>query len=165
LKTAVYRLKVTSYASKGRGVAPSGDWLGLYEAVREAGELYEQIFSVKADEEELLCLSHFFLLSQRRNAICIQALLVSNLGIIPRMELLRSIEQGLPRVQFVDSCSPQQLSDWPNKRFSFVISTEPLPSISYPCVDLSAVPKKDYLTAIDAYIRKEILNWQGGGAC
>ena len=164
-KTAVYRLKVTSYVSKGRNIVPTTDWLELYEAIRASSKLYEQIFSVTADEEELLSLCCFFLLSQRRNAVCLQALLVSNLDIIPRMDLIRDIEQHQPKIRLIDSCSPQQLSEWPNNGFSFVISTEPLPHTPYPCVDLSKVPKKDYLLAINAYIRKEILYRQGGSAC
>ena len=157
LKTAVYRLKVSSYTPKRRNVALSADWAALYEAVKEASVLYEQICAVTPDEEELFCIAYFFLLSQRRNSQRIQALLVSNLGIMMRMELLREIERGLSNVTVVDSCSAQQLADWSKHQFSLIISTEPLRDISGPWVDLSSVAQKDYLSAIDEYIKKKLL--------
>ena len=157
LKTAIYRLKVSSYISKRPNTALSADWQALYEAVKQAGTLYEQIYGVIPDEEELLSISYFFLLSKRRHAQRIQALLVSNLGISMRMELLREIEHGLPNVTVVDSCSAHQLADWPKYNFSLIISTEPLCDVTEHWVDLSVVPRKDYLTVIDAYIKRELL--------
>jgi transcriptional antiterminator len=165
LRTTVYRLKVTSYASKTRRAEPSRDWLEIYEAIKASSGLYAQIFSVAADEEELLCLTCFFVLSQRRNRARVQAMLVSNLGIIHRMDLIRDIEQALPKVKIIDSCSLQQLGDWPNSAYAFVISTEPLPAgMPRPGVDLSEVPKNGYMQAIDAYVRKDIFYWQDRSA-
>lgn len=158
LKTAIYRLKVTSYTSKQQSTALSAEWLTLYEAVKNASVLYEQICSVTPDEEELISISYFFLLSQRRSAQRIHALLVSNWGIRMRMELLREIERDVTNVSVVDSCSSHQLADWPKSNFSLIITTEPLQEVAKPCVDLTAVPRKDYLTAITAYIEHELLN-------
>ncbi|MCI6256382.1 MAG: PRD domain-containing protein [Clostridiales bacterium] len=165
LKTALYRLKVTSYAPRRRSSLLSEDWSRLYEAIKSAQGLYEHICSVSADEEELLAVSYFFLLSRRRNTAYVPALLISNLGIVPRMELIRDIEQGLPKIKIIDSCSAQQLSDWPEQRFSLIISTEPLSNCSRPHIDLSSLPKKDYLAAIDSYLRKEILFLQEDDSC
>ena len=165
LKTALYRLKVTSYAPRRRPSLLSEDWSRLYEAIKSAQGLYEHICSVSADEEELLAVSYFFLLSRRRNTAYVPALLISNLGIVPRMELIRDIEQGLPKIKIIDSCSAQQLSDWPEQRFSLIISTEPLSNCSRPHIDLSSLPKKDYPAAIDSYLRKEILFLQEDDSC
>jgi mannitol operon transcriptional antiterminator len=160
LKTAVYRLKVETHSTKSHGAELPENWMDAYNAVRAASGLYEQICGVAPDHEELLSITYFFLLSHRRYTNRIKTLLVSNLGILIRMRLMDELEQELPQLEIVDSCSSQQFSDWQNQHYALVITTDLLERCDKQLVDLSQTPRGEYRQAIESYIQREFLFWQ-----
>ncbi|MDR1132438.1 MAG: hypothetical protein LBL15_08475, partial [Oscillospiraceae bacterium] len=159
LKTSVYRLKVATYVPKGNRTMLSGNWSGIYDVLKaSAAPVYEQICQVIPDEEEFLNIAYFFMLSQRRCSTPVGVLLVSNWGIMPRMALLDEIEHAFPMIRIVDSCSVQQLNDWPNRkqRFDLIISTEPLEQGPRPCIVLPPTAAKgdNYTGVIERSLSK-----------
>lgn len=148
LKTAVYRLKVTTYVPKAHRTMLPVNLSDVYEALEESAPIYEQVCQVTPDEEELLSVAYFFLLSHRRCTNPIRALFVSNWGIIPRIELINEIENKLPNMEIVDSYSVQQLNDWKNHGFALIISTEPLENPPRPIIDLCSTRKGEYIKVI-----------------
>ena len=155
LKTAVYRLKITTYTPSTHRVALPNSLPNIHDALKEAPALYEQICQVVPDEGELLSIACYFMLSHHRYSNPIRVLLVSNLGIISRIDLLNEIENAFPNIKIVDSCSVQQLSDWPNRRFSLIISTEHLENCTRPCIVLPPTTKSSrYLSTIEDFLNQ-----------
>lgn len=157
LKTALYRLKVTTYTPKAHDTTLPPNWVEIYDVLKNvAPSLYEQIGQVSPDDDELIGLSYFFLLSHRRCTSPIRVLLISNLGIIPRMTLINELEAALPSIKIIDSCTAQQLHDWSSHRFSLIISTEPLEHCPHPRIDLSSVPSANYIGTVESRLSKLI---------
>lgn len=149
LKTSVYRLKVTTYVPKSHRQMLPAALTDVFDALEESANLYEQICQVTPDEEELLSVACFFLLSHRRCTNPVRALLVSNWGVIPRIELINEIENNISNLEIIDTCSVYQLNDWISGGFALIIATEPLEEMPCPAIDLSLAKKSEYIRTIE----------------
>ena len=157
LQVAVYRLKVTAYTNRSLSGSLPNSWGKIYKAVRVASRYYTEICGVDPDEEELIGVACFFLLAERRMSCRVRALLVSNLGIVARMELLNELEQKIPELDITDSCVVQQYHDWPNKRHNFVITTEELEDDQAVIADLSKCSRAKYVPVLKEFITQHML--------
>jgi len=154
LKATVFRLQNNVYYKKvSRFQLPEAD-AHLYKAVENASQFYWNICGVVPDDEELLDISCYLLLSIRRNKRRPKALLVCNDGITKRMELLDFIGKTLPMVEISDCCSVFQLRNMKISDYDFIISTEDVQSPGIPVVDLSSIDRSDYSDLILQFLEE-----------
>jgi len=154
LKATVFRLQNNVYYRKISQFQLSEADAYLYDAATKASRLYWEICGVVPDEEELLDISCYLLLSIRRNKRRPKALLVCNDGITKRMELLDFIGRLLPMVEIFDCCSVFQLRNNRISDYDFIISTEDVQSPGKPMVDLSSIDRSDYSDFILQFLEK-----------
>jgi len=154
LQATVFRLQKDIYYKKISQFQLADGDVYLYDAVARASRLYWEICGVVPDEEELLHVSCYLLLSIRRNLRKPRALLVCSDGITKRMELMEYIENTLPSVEIVDCCTAYQMRNIDAGDFDFVISTAEVISPGKPVVDLSAIDRSDYSDFIMSVLKK-----------
>ncbi|MEM1486338.1 PRD domain-containing protein [Oscillospiraceae bacterium PP1C4] len=152
LKTSVYRMKGDIYCQKHRNLEPPENCADIYAAVEAASHLYERHCSVKANEEELVSLTYYFLLSQMRNTRKKKTILVCNYSIISQMEILGLINTALPNLEIIDVCSTYQFQHQADISCDFIISTVALDAQKIPVADLSHVCKGEYIKYLEDFI-------------
>jgi len=154
LNATVFRLQKDIYHKKvSHFQLPDSDAY-LYDAVVKASRLYPEVCGVVPDEEELLNVACYLLLSVRRNMRKSKALLVCNDGIRKRMELMEYIGKTLPSVDVADCCTTYQIKNTRTGDFDFIISTENIQSPGKPMVDLSTIDRNDYSEFILGFLGK-----------
>ena len=152
LKTTVYRLRNDVYYKKTSKCQLSGGYMDIYNAVAKTGNLYGEICGVRPDEEELLDISCYLLLSLRRNRRRLKAVLVCNEGISERMGLLDMLTDALPSVDITDCCTKYQLKLLTYDECDFLISTEAMEEATKPSADLSMLDRSEYVDFILGFI-------------
>jgi len=157
LKSKVYRLQKDVYCKETAKFQLNGNDYMLYHAVANASHLYYEICEVTPDEEELLNITCYLLLSLRRNMRKTKALLICNDGITLRMELLDFMAKSLPMVEIADCCTVHQLKLLTVSDYDFIISTEKVQSLERPVVELSDVARKDFADCVSAFLAKTAL--------
>ena len=144
LKATVFRLEKDIYYKKVSQFQLTEDDAFLYDAVTRASRYYWEICGVVPDEEELLNITCYLLLSIRRNRRRPKAILICSDGITKRMELMDYISKVMPSIEVVDCCSAFQLRSGKASDYDFIVSMEELQSPGKPMVDLSTVDRSDY---------------------
>jgi len=158
LKATVFRLQNDIYYKKISQFQLSESHAYLYDAVSGASRFYWEICGVVPDEEELLNVTCYLLLSVRRNVRKPKALLVCNDGITDRLELMEFIGKVLPAVEVADCCTAYQLRNLKAGGFDFIISTEELQSPGKPVVDLSTVDRSEFAGLISEFLSSKVYN-------
>jgi len=158
LKATVFRLQKEIYYKKTSHFQLADDDAYLYDAVAGASRLYWEICGVVPDEEELVDICCYLLLSIRRNRRRLKALLICSCGIAKRIEFMETIEKILPSVDVVECCSANQLRNSKIRDYDFIVSMENVPSHGKPVVDLSMVDRKDYTAFILQCLEKSGLS-------
>jgi len=154
LKATVFRLQKKIYYKKTSKFQLAEEDAYIYDAVSGASRLYWEICGVVPDEEELLNISCYLLLSIRRNKRRPKALLICNDGITKRLELMDHFTKILPSVDVADSCSVYQLRSTRAGDYDFVISLEDVQSPGKPVVDISTISRSDYSSFIMQFLEK-----------
>jgi len=152
LQAAVFRLQKGIYHRRASRYQLADNDAYLYDAVSGASRFYWEVCGVVPDEEELLNVTYYLLLSVYRNTRKPKALLICNEGINKRMELMEFIGRILPAVEVADCCTVYQLRNSKAGGFDFIISTEELQSPGKPVVDLSTVDRSDYAGLISEFL-------------
>jgi transcriptional antiterminator len=152
LISTVYRLEKGLYHNSPQKTDFPQNGIIIYDAVKESAELYERICDVKADDDEILHITYYFLLSKHRNMRKLRALLVCNQGIVARMELHKLIEISILHIDVVDNCSAYQLQFQPEREYDFIITTENLEKREKPMIDISRLAKNDYIKCIEEFL-------------
>jgi len=155
LKSFVYRFRNNVYYKKTSQFQLTDSNLNIYNAVIQAGGLYNEICGVKPDEEELLNLTCYLLLSLRRNIRRPKAMLVCNEGILERMELMDTLANSLPSVDIADCCTTYQLKLLSLNEFDFLISTEVVEDLDKPIAGLSSLDRSEYADYIVSFINNK----------
>lgn len=154
LKSKIFRLQKDVYYKKTSRFQLLDNSINIYNAVSKSSNLFREICDVEPDEEEILNITCYFLLSVRRNHCKSKALLICNDGIIARIELMDLIEKSLSSIEVADCCTIYQLKFQTVGDYDFVISTETVERLEKPVIDLSAVDKSNYINSILDFINK-----------
>ena len=154
LKATVFRLQKDIYHKKTTQFQISDSDAYLYDEVVKVSRFYWEVCGVVPDEEELLNVTCYLLLSIRRNTQKSKALLICNDGITKRMELMDFIGKTLPSVDVVDCCTVYHYKSTKTSDFDFIISTEKIQLSGKPMVDLSAIDRSDYSDLIIDFLDK-----------
>jgi transcriptional antiterminator len=158
LKATVFRLQKDIYHKKTAQFQLTDSDAYLYDAVVKASSFYWEICGVVPDEEELLSITCYLLLSIRRNMRKPKALLICNDGITKRMELMDFIGTTIPSIEVADCCTVYQYKNTKINDFNFIISTENIQSPGMPMVELSAVDRSDYTNLITNFLAKSSMS-------
>jgi len=156
LKATVFRLQKDIYHKKTSKFQLSDSDAYLYDAVVKASRFYWEICGVVPDEEELLNVTCYLLLSIRRKKRKPKALLICNDGITKRMELMDFIGAQLPSIDVTDCCTVYQYKNIRNNDFDFIISTENIQSPVKPMVELSSIDRSEYSDFIASFLENNL---------
>lgn len=154
LKSKIYRLKKDVYYKNNSNFKFPDDSIDIYKAVEAASGLFQEICGVAADQEEILNISCYFLLSSHRNLHKYKMLLICNDGVIERLELVEEIEKAFPLFTTGDCCTTYQLTYQKMKEYDFIISTEAIESPERPVIDLSRAERSDFMRIIQDFMNK-----------
>ena len=154
LKSKVFRLQKDVYHRKTSRFQLEDSDIGIYNAVLKASGLFYEICGVKPDEEELLNVTCYFLLSLHRNSSTPKALLICNDGIIERLELMSALGKAVPAIEIADCSTTYQMDFQVVGDYDFVISTEAIDYPDIPVIDLSLADRNDYVGLIQNFISK-----------
>nr|WP_326208801.1 hypothetical protein [uncultured Oscillibacter sp.] len=99
-----------------------------------------------------------FALAQDRTTTKWRALLVSNAGVIVQQNQRRHLQDCLPQIEIVDSCSPYQLSVYPDSSYDFIISMAPLSGAAKPMADVSHMTKSQRVQFIEEFLFEKLDN-------
>ncbi len=80
LKSEIYRLQNGVYYNRASEIKRNENYIDIYNAAKAASGLYTELCGVQPDEEEILNLSFYFLLSLHRNLRKVKAIIVCNSG-------------------------------------------------------------------------------------
>ena len=152
LKSQVFRLQKNVYYKKTSKIQLPDSDIAIYNAVIGTSDLYEKICGVKPDEEELLSIACYFMLSLHRNMRKPRVLLICNEGIIERMELMNKLGNALPSVDIADCCATYQMKYQTINDYDLLISTEAVDYSEKPVVDLTSVSRDCYTDYIQCYL-------------
>ena len=153
LKAKVFRLQKNVYYKKTFQFQLSDANISIYNAVINASRLYQEICGVEPDEEELLNVTCYLLLSIHRNLRKPKALLICSEGIIERMEFMDFIGKSLPSIEIADCCTAYQLKFLASADFDFIIATESLDFHNKPVVNLSGAERDEYAAIVMNFLK------------
>ena len=154
LKSKVFRLQKDVYYKKTSSFQLLDSYVDIYKTIGKASNLYHEICGVKPDEEELLNITCYFLLSLHRNLRKPKALLTCNDGIIECMVFMDFIEKALPSIDIADCCTTYQLKFLTISEYDFIISMEAMEFTGKPVIDLSMTDKSNYAEVVLDFINK-----------
>lgn len=152
LKSKVFRLQKDVYYKKESGFRLPDSSMDIYNAVTGASGLFYDICGVLPDEEEMLNVACYFLLSRHRNLRKYKTLLICNKGVMERAELMDYIEKSLPSIDISDCCTTYQLKFLYAGDFDFIITTEAVELPEKPVADISVLERENYVGLITRFI-------------
>ena len=114
--------------------------------------LYQQLSGIRPDQQELVSLTLHFALSQDRTTTKWRALLVSPAGVIIQQDQRRHLQDSIPQIKIVDTCSPYQFSVYPEASYDFIISMVPIKNASKPVADVSRMTKGQQVQFIEEFL-------------
>lgn len=126
--------------------------LELYRSVKMQAGLYKQFAGIEPDSQELISLTLHFTLSQARATTKWRALMVSNAGVIIQQEQKRSLQNSLPQIDIIDTCSLYQFSVYPENNYDFVISTVPLENVTKPVINIAHKDQQQRVACIEEFL-------------
>lgn len=124
----------------------------LYASVEKQSELYRRLSGVTPDRMELLSLTLYFSLSRDRTMVRWRALLVSNAGVIVQQKQRSWLQDGLPQIKIVDTCSTHQLPMYPGGSYDFIISMLPLEAGEKPIVSIAHMSREQSIGCIEEFL-------------
>jgi transcriptional antiterminator len=152
LKASMFRLKENIKSNYYPYEELSDEGKVIYDVVKESGDLYKNILDVHIDERELHSIVCYFLLSLQRNALKKRALLVSEGGVISRMELCKFILDNVTQIEIIDVCTKFQIPLYDTDSYEFIITTVSLQQDKIPIIDISHIEKDQYKKYISTFL-------------
>lgn len=128
----------------------------IYASVKKQSPLYQQFGGILPDQQELISLALHFSLSQDRTTTKWRALLVSTAGVIIQQDQRRHLEDSLPQIKIVDTCSPYQFSVYPDNNYDFIISMVPLKNTTRPVANVSHMTKARRVQFIEEFLLEKM---------
>lgn len=130
----------------------------LYDSVENQSELYQAYGGVFPDRQELISLTLHFALSQERTTAKWRALFVTNAGVMIQQEQRAYLQEQLPQIIIVDTCSHYQLAIYPNNAYDFIISTVSLENASKPVASVAHMARKQMVEYLEEFIFTKLEN-------
>ena len=124
----------------------------IFASVKKQAALYQQLSGIRPDQQELVSLTLHFALSQDRTTTKWRALLVSPAGVIIQQDQRRHLQDSIPQIKIVDTCSPYQFSVYPEASYDFIISMVPIKNASKPVADVSRMTKGQQVQFIEEFL-------------
>lgn len=124
----------------------------IFASVKKQAALYQQLSGIRPDQQELVSLTLHFALSQDRTTTKWRALLVSPAGVIIQQDQRRHLQDSVPQIKIVDTCSPYQFSVYPEASYDFIISMVPIKNASKPVADVSRMTKGQRVQFIEEFL-------------
>ena len=78
--------------------------------------------------------------------------MVSNAGVIIQQEQRRSLQNSLPQIEIIDTCSLYQFSVYPEKNYDFIISTIPLENATKPVINIAHKNQRQRVACIEEFL-------------
>ncbi len=78
--------------------------------------------------------------------------MVTNAGIIIQQEQKKSLQDSLPQIDIVDTCSLYQFSVYPENGYDFVISTLPLENATKPVINIAHRSQRQRVACIEEFL-------------
>lgn len=152
LQSSLYQQKENPGTRTQTRAALPESYQEIYTSVKKQAALYQQFGGIYPDQQELISLSLHFSLSQNRTTTKWRALLVSTAGVIIQQNQRRHLQDSLPQIQIVDTCSPYQFSVYPDNNYDFIISMVPLKNTTRPVADISHMTKARRVQFIEEFL-------------
>lgn len=130
----------------------------IYASVEKQVGLYQQFGGIRPDRQELISLTLHFSLSQNRTTTKWRALLVSTAGVIIQQAQRRHLQDNLPQIEIVDTCSPYQFSVYPDGSYDFIISTVPLKNVEKPVANIAHMNKVKRVQFLEEFLFEKMGN-------
>lgn len=163
LRSSIYQQKENAGTRKrSKNLTLPDSCRELHRSIQKQKELYREYAGILPDTEEILSLTLHFALSQERNTAKWRALLVSNAGVIQQMDQRTSLQDSLPQIEIVDSCTPCQFSIYPSQAYDFIISTGTLNDAEKPVANISHMTRAQGVSYIEEFIFTKMNNKDGG---
>ena len=78
--------------------------------------------------------------------------MVSNAGVIIQQEQKRLLQNSLPQIDIIDTCSLYQFSVYPENNYDFVISTVPLENVTKPVINIAHKDQQQRVASIEEFL-------------
>lgn len=130
----------------------------LYDSVAGQSELYKEWGGVFPDRQELVALTLHFALSQERTTAKWRALLVTNTGVMIQQELREYLQEQLPQVKIIDTCSHYQFTVYPDNAYDFVISSGCLENVTKPVASIGHMTRRQMVQYLEEFIFTKMEN-------
>lgn len=124
----------------------------LYDTVASQAKLYQEYGGVVPDRQELLALTLHFALSQERTVAKWRALLVTNTGIMIQREQREYLQEQLPQVKIIDTCTQYQFVVYPENAYDFIISTVSLENAQKPVASIAHMTRRQMVPYLEEFI-------------
>lgn len=124
----------------------------LYRCIKKQTWLYKRYSGIEPDNQELASITLHFAMSQARTTTKWRALMVSNAGIIIQQEQRSSLQNSLPQINIIDTCSLYQFSVYPENSYDFVISTIPLENAAKPVINIAHMNQRQRVACIEEFL-------------
>lgn len=126
--------------------------MDLYRSIKQQVGIYKRFGGIEPDKQELVSITLHFYLSQVRTTVKWRALMVSNAGIIIQQEQKKALQNSLPQIDIIDTCSLYQFSVYPENSYDFVISTLPLENAAKPVINIAHKNQRQRVTCIEEFL-------------
>jgi mannitol operon transcriptional antiterminator len=154
LKSTIFRIQRDVYHKISYDYQLPDVGVAIYNAVEKAGRLYQEICRVEPEEEEILSVTCYFLLSMQRNLRKPKALLIYNGGIIERMKFMDLIAKTVQTIDVTNCCTTYQLNFLTLNDYDCIISKEAIALQDKPVIDLSETDSGNYNKVIMDFLTK-----------
>lgn len=144
LKNSIYLLKSGIHDSEEEISNWTPEGKELYSCVCESREIYRNYVGVEPDARECVCLTLHFLEACGRMKASKRVLLVSNLDILKRRELKKTLEEMVPQLHVAEQCTTFQRSLCCEEFYDFIITMHPLEKAKRPVADLSCKERVEW---------------------
>ena len=114
--------------------------------------MYRRLGGVSPGQQELVSLTLHFALSQDRTTTKWRALLVSPAGVIIQQDQRKHLQDSIPQMEIIDTCSPYQFSVYPEASYDFIISMVPMKNAPKPVADVSRMTKLQRVQFIEEFL-------------
>lgn len=158
LRSSVYQQKENPGARARRHIELPEAYQELYDSVKSQSAIYQEYGGIAPDRQELIALTLHFALSQKRTVAKWRALLVTNTGVIIQQELREYLQEQLPQIEIVDTCSHYQFSVYPDSACDFIISAVSLENAKKPVASIAHMTRKQIVQYLEEFIFTKMEN-------
>lgn len=158
LQSSLYQQKENPGTRTQSRIALPESCQEIYDSVKKQSNIYQQLGGIRPDQQELVSLTLHFSLSQDRTTTKWRALLVSTAGVIIQQNQRKHLQDSLPQIQIVDTCSPYQFSVYPDSNYDFIISMVSLKNATRPVANISHMTRAQRVQFIEEFLFERMDN-------